>query len=67
MVYTTMKKIILNGNNKFNNGEMNAEEYGLLKTDAQNKLDVFYARNRLTQGQYEELSGMLADDQAEGQ
>ncbi len=29
--------------------------------DLQNKLDVFLLNNRLTQGEYEELTDMLAD------
>lgn len=59
MIYMTMRKLIMNGNNKFSGGETDAEEYGQWKTDTQNKLDVFYACNRLTQKQYEELAGML--------
>lgn len=61
MAYVSMKKLITNENNKYESGVITAEEYGLWKTNTQNKLDVFFACNRLTQAQYEELCGMLID------
>lgn len=59
MAYTAMKKLIINENGKFNDGLDTAEAYLLWKNNTQNKLDVFYACNRFTAAQYEELSGML--------
>ena len=59
MAYTSMKKLITNQNNKYNNGTVAAEEYNAWKEITQNKLDVFYSCNRLTTAQYEELTGML--------
>lgn len=61
MAYTSMKRIITNENIKYNNGSITADEYELWKETSQNKLDVFFACNRLTQTQYEELCGMLID------
>ena len=61
MAYTSMKRLITNENTKYNNGSITAEEYELWKETSQNKLDVFFACNRLTQTQYEELCGMLID------
>ena len=59
MAYTSMKKLILNENNKYNAGVITAEEYTVWKENAQNKLDIFLACNRLTDKQYEELTGMI--------
>ena len=61
MAYSSMKKLITNENYKYNTGTITAEEYNLWKENTQNKLDVFFACNRLTQGQYEELCGLLMD------
>ena len=61
MAYVSMKKLITNENSKYNSGLIVADEYELWKTNTQNKLDVFFACNRLTQAQYEELCGMLID------
>lgn len=49
MVYKLMKRIIENGIKKGN----------LDTTDIQTKLDVYFAYNKLTQEQYEELSSMV--------
>lgn len=46
MTYIVMKKIIENGKTSGN----------LDIIDTQNKLDVFFANNRITQEQYEELT-----------
>lgn len=64
MAYVSMKKLITNENSKYNSGLIAADEYELWKTNTQNKLDVFFACNRLTQAQYEELYGMLIDTTA---
>ena len=48
MTYIVMKKLIENG--KANNS--------LNVADTQNKLDVFFANDRITQTQYEELTNM---------
>lgn len=61
MAYMSMKKLIVNENKKYENAAITAEEYNLWKENTQNKLDVFFACNRLTQSQYEELCGMLID------
>ena len=58
MTYTTMKKLIANANAKYQSGAWSAEEYLEYKAVQQNKLDVFYAKGRLTDAQYEELTGM---------
>ena len=61
MAYMSMKKLIVNENKKYENAAITVEEYNLWKENTQNKLDVFFACNRLTQSQYEELCGMLID------
>lgn len=48
MTYIVMKKIIKNGKLSGN----------LDISDVQNKLDVFFANDRITQMQYEELTAM---------
>lgn len=58
MTYSTMKKIIANANAKYQSGAWNAEEYLAYKAVQQNKLDVFYAKGRLAEAQYEELTEM---------
>lgn len=45
MIYKLIKRIIETGNYD--------------KTDIQNKLDVYLVFDRITQEQYEELSGMM--------
>ncbi len=45
MLYRTMKRIIGRG--------------GYDAADVRNKLDVFYAADRITQAQYTELCGMI--------
>lgn len=59
MAYSSMKKLILNQNNKLNNGEVSQEDYDLWKEGILNKLDVFFTCGRLTENQMRELSGML--------
>ena len=58
MAYSTMKKLISNANAKYQNEAWTAEEYEAYKASQQNKLDVFYAKGRLTESQYEELTDM---------
>ena len=58
MTYTTMKKLILNANAKLQSGAWTREEYDEYKETQQTKLDVFYAKGRLTESQYEELTGL---------
>lgn len=65
MAYVSMKKLITNENNKYTSEAITAEEYELWKGNTQNKLDVFFACNRLTQTQYEELCGLLIDTATE--
>lgn len=59
MAYSVMKKLIQNESNKLSNGTITTEEYTLWKAQTQKKLDVFFACDRLTDSQYEELNGML--------
>ena len=58
MAYTTMKKLIVNANTRYEQGSMTKEEYGAYREATQRKLDVFYANGMLTDAQYEELTGM---------
>lgn len=58
MTYSTMKKLIANANAKLQSGAWTNEEYNEYKASQQNKLDVFYAKGRLTEAQYEELTDM---------
>jgi len=58
MIYSTMKKLIANANSKLQSGVWTEDVYLEYKASQQNKLDVFYAKGRLTEGQYEELTDM---------
>lgn len=58
MTYSTMKKLINNANAKYQSGAWTLEEYNEYKESQQNKLDVFYAKGRLTESQYEELTNL---------
>ena len=62
MAYKSMKKLILNANTQFQSGAWSAEEYEEYKNAQQNKIDVFFANGRLTQTQYEELTGLWIED-----
>lgn len=62
MTYSTMKKLIMNANAKFQSGTWTAKQYEEYKASQQNKLDVFYAKGRLTEAQYEELTDMWISD-----
>ena len=62
MAYKSMKKLILNANAQFQSGAWTSEEYLEYKATQQNKIDVFYANGRLTQTQYEELTGLWIED-----
>lgn len=59
MAYTAMKNLINNAINKFKNGTITSEEYGVFKTNTMNKLDIFLTCDRLTSEQYEELVRMM--------
>ena len=61
MVYTTMKKLIANANAQYQSGAWDKTQYTDYKTAQQNKLDVFYAKGRLIEAQYEELTEMWLD------
>ena len=54
MLYRTLKRMIERGNTERGNTEGMAE-----------KLDIFFAANKLTEAQYVELSGLLTPAQAE--
>lgn len=58
MTYTTMKKLIANANAKLQSGAWTETQFLEYKAMQQNKLDVFYAKGRLTEAQYEELTDM---------
>lgn len=58
MTYTTMKKLIANANAKLQSGAWTEVQFLEYKAMQQNKLDVFYAKGRLTESQYEELTDM---------
>ena len=53
-----MKKLIKNANARYESGEWDQEAYEAYKEAQSNKLDVFFAAGRLTEGQYEELVGL---------
>lgn len=57
--YKNLELIINHANEQYKNGSTTEEEYELWKQNTRNKLDVFFACNRLTQAQYEELAGMF--------
>ena len=61
MTYSVMKKLIENAVSKYQSGIWPAEEYEAYKEAQQRKLDVFYATGRLTEAQYEELSGLWVE------
>ena len=58
MTFKTMEKLITNANVKLQAGEWSVEEYEIYKASQQNKIDVFYAKGRLTTAQYETLTDM---------
>lgn len=58
MIYSTMKKLIANANAKLQSSAWTEDEYLEYKSAGQNKLDVFYAKGRITESQYEELTDM---------
>lgn len=62
MAYTVMKKLITNQNAKYENGMVTKEAYKSWKESTMKKLDVYFAVNRLTQPEYEELVDMLISD-----
>lgn len=61
MTYSTMKKLIKNANAKYQSGAWTAEEFLAYKAAQQNKLDVFFAKGRLTEGQYNELTDLWVE------
>ena len=48
----------MNANVKFQSGYWSADQYGTYREAQQRKRDVFYANDRLTEAQYEELTGL---------
>lgn len=58
MTYLTMKKLVANANAQLQAGLWTDAQYGDYKVSQQNKIDMFYAKNRLSDTQYEELTGM---------
>ena len=53
MIYTLLKRMITTGNYE--------------KDDMQNKLDVFFAVNRITEEQYLELTNLINSKEAEAE
>lgn len=58
-IYNVMKKLILNDNNKYENGNITKDEYVALKEEHQSKLDVFYACGRISKTQYDDLRDLF--------
>lgn len=58
MIYSTMKKLIANANAQLQSGAWSETQFLEYKNAQQNKLDVFYAKGRITESQYEELTDM---------
>lgn len=65
MAYASMKKLILNANAQFQSGNWTAEEYEAYKNQQMNKLDVFFAKGRITASQYDELTSLFIEVNAE--
>lgn len=61
MIYNTMSKLISNANAKYETKAWTHEQYVDYRESQQNKLDVFYAKGRLTESQYNELTDMWLD------
>lgn len=59
MIYNSARLLIQNTLNKKENGMISEEAFDIWKADMENKLNVFYLMNRLTEGQYKELSAMI--------
>ena len=56
-----MKKLIVNAVAKYQGGGWTKEEYEAYRESQQKKPDVFYAGGRLTESQYEELTGLWVE------
>jgi len=56
-----MSKLITNANAKYEAKAWTSEQYIDYRELQQNKLDVFYAKGRLTESQYNELADMWLD------
>ena len=65
MTYLTMKKLIANANAQLQAGLWTDARYMEYKVSQQNKIDMFYAKNRLSDAQYEELTGMWLETNGE--
>ena len=61
MTYSVMKRLIENAVAKRTQGLWQETEYEQYKEAQQRKLDVFYANGRLTEAQYEELTGLWVE------
>ena len=61
MTYSVMKRLIENAVAKRTQGLWQKDEYEAYKEAQQRKLDVFYATGRLTEAQYEELTGLWVE------
>ena len=61
MIYSSMNKLILNANAKYEMKVWTYEQYVDYKESQQNKIDVFYAKGRLSESQYNELTDMWLD------
>ena len=59
--YKAMKKLIKNANVQYSNGYWDTETYVMYREQQQRKIDVFYANNRITEKQYEELTNLWVD------
>lgn len=63
--YESLKKLINNANAKYKAGTMTAEECKQFKVSTIKKMDMFVVMDRITTEQYEELSNMFTDGEAE--
>lgn len=65
MTYSTMKKLIANANAQLQAGLWTDAQYRDYRVSQQNKIDMFYEKNRLSDAQYEELTGMWLETNGE--
>lgn len=65
MIYDIMKKLILSANAKYKTKEWTFEQYSEYKNSQQGKIDVFFAKGRLTENQYNELTDIWIDAEPE--
>lgn len=65
MLFTSLKKQIVNANAQFEAGIMTADEYAQFQENTMKKMDIFLTCDRIKTEQYEELNAMFLDVTAE--